>query len=557
MPGGTIPVGHGATCYVKPAWCPPAGGGPGTAPDGKRRTTTKAGEAATCYGKSFGGHPPKTSGAPMWVSATTGDAKADSVIDNLKKQVQLLEADNSSLRTKAPSQLYPIGGEPGGGMGGIGVDGAIQQIRATYERTEGAHAAKEAELTAAAERYRKEALAAKLRERSAFEELAEAKDHLSQQRDKFAAARQELTAEVIAYQRDLDELAHEKRQLQADLADSQRTLAEKEDFMQNFDAKVRLLENQLEAKGEEAKRAQQDCGLLRADLGEAHAQLAAVNDKYSVLRSQQKSVDDLGKSFVDERNEARAELVKVQIALEHEQQARKLADEAKNFLVMETTKLEATIKELSATAEFIAQDNARLKHAADEQKVMKVVGKFMVRKMREKLTEAKASEQVMRDNQAGINHKLVRSEQKASAIERELMVLRRRAAEREAAFEQQATDAKDLSTENRMLLERSEQLVHELKTAKLKQADTAEKNVQIQAELDVVKEKNEVMTALGKFRPEELQSVARHNAELAESIQALLPKLDSQKPKKPSYAAPAPATGYGEPLFSQGLTSSM
>ena len=108
-----------------------------------------------------------------------------------------------------------------------------------------------------------------------------------------------------------------------------------------------------------------------------------------------------------------------------------------------------------------------------------------------------------------------------------------------------------------MLLERSEQLVHELKTAKLKQADTAEKNVQIQAELDVVKEKNEVMTALGKFRPEELQSVARHNAELAESIQALLPKLDSQKPKKPSYAAPAPATGYGEPLFSQGLTSSM
>ena len=144
---------------------------------------------------------------------------------------------------------------------------------------------------------------------------------------------------------------------------------------------------------------------------------------------------------MDERNEARAELVKVQIALEHEQQARKLAREAKNFLVMETTKLEATIKALSATAEFIAQDNARLKHAADEQKVMKVVGKFMVRKMRGS-AEAKASEQVMRDNQAGINHKLVRSEQKASAIERELMVLRRRAAEREAAFEQQATDAR-------------------------------------------------------------------------------------------------------------------
>ena len=82
------------------------------------------------------------------------------------------------------------------------------------------------------------------------------------------------------------------------------------------------------------------------------------------------------------------------------------------------------------------------------------------------------------------------------------------------------------------------------------------------------------MTALGKFRPEELHTVARHNAELAESIQALLPKLDHQRQvkgggggvaKAPAtmFAAPAPATGsYGgsyaeEPLYSQGLTSSM
>ena len=43
---------------------------------------------------------------------------------------------------------------------------------------------------------------------------AEAKEHLTEQREKFASARQELTAEVIAYQRDLDELAHQKRQLQ-------------------------------------------------------------------------------------------------------------------------------------------------------------------------------------------------------------------------------------------------------------------------------------------------------------------------------------------------------
>ena len=32
--------------------------------------------------------------------------------------------------------------------------------------------------------------------------------------------------------------------------------------------------------------------------------------------------------------------------------------DAKNFLVLETTKLESTIKELSATAEFISHENA-------------------------------------------------------------------------------------------------------------------------------------------------------------------------------------------------------
>ena len=53
----------------------------------------------------------------------------------------------------------------------------------------------------------------------------------------------------------------------------------------------------------------------------------------------------------------------------------------------------------------------------------------------------------------------VRSEKKCEVVERELMTMRRRTAEREAAFEQQRTDASELSVQNRMLVEKTEQMV--------------------------------------------------------------------------------------------------
>ena len=99
-------------------------------------------------------------------------------------------------------------------------------------------------------------------------------------------------------------------------------------------------------------------------------------------------------------------------------------------------KLEGALKELSATASYIQDENARFKLEAGNNKVMKVVGRFMVRKMRERLTEAKASEQVVRDNEAALNHRFVRSEQKCAAIENELQMLRRRQSERDAAYDE-------------------------------------------------------------------------------------------------------------------------
>ena len=482
------------------------------------------------------------SGKPVYVGeGSIGSEKREAyVIDNLKRQVALLEADNTALRD--------VGGGKGtyssGGAEPVGVDGTIRKLRSDYERNEGAHAAREGELNATAERYRKEALSAKLRERNAIDEMADAKEHLTEQREKFAAARQELTAEVIAYQRDLDNLAHEKRQLAADLADAQRELNEREDFMQGFDARVRLLEAQLTTKGEECVRAMKATDALRTELGEERAQAASLRDKYEMLKSHQNQVEDMRGSFVDEATEANAELKRVKIELEQEQHARRLADDAKNYLVVETSKLEGTIKELSATAEFISQENGRLKADSGQNKVMKVVGRFMIRKMREKLGDAQASEAAVRANEASLNHRFVRAEQKCVAIERELMLLRRRAAEREAAFEQQRSDASDLSVENRMLLEKTEQMTMDAQRSHAKREALNAKNIELSAELDLMRERHEVLSALGKFNPEDLANVSRTNAALASSIQALLPKLDTKKPDLG-----------GEPLSSSGLSA--
>lgn len=479
--------------------------------------------------------------------AEGASSREQQMILNLKRQVEELEASNSALRVGAKASAAVDGALSMSALasaGDGGMDATIRQLRADYQRTEAAQKAREAQLQAANDKLRKEALSAKLRERKALDEVAEAKEHLTEQREKFASARQELTAEVIAYQRDLDELAQQKRQLQADLADAQAELQEREAFVKSFDTQKRMLESQLHAKEGEAARHMVSVNALRVELGEERVQFAALKEKYDTLRAHQQQVGDLNTANLEAAATARAELRTLQIDLEGEQKARRHAEEAKSFLVMEAAKLEATITELTASADFIAQENHRLKTENESNKVMKVVGKFMVRKMREKLGEAQASEKSMRDNQDALNARYVGAEQKALAIERELSVLRRRQAEREAMYEQQRSDAAELSVENRVLLEKAEQLVADGQRmrARLDAAEAA--HVDASAELDVLRERLEVTQALGSnFRPEDLAVVSRVNAELASSIQALLPRLGGGDGAGARGKAPGDASG--------------
>ena len=114
---------------------------------------------------------------------------------------------------------------------------------------------------------------------------------------------------------------------------------------------------------------------------------------------------------------------------------------------------------LAQSADFIALENAKLKREQSTGLVARVVGRFMVRTMRDKLVAAQAAERAMRSNQAEVHARVVQAEQKCNAMEREMMISRRRQAERDAAYEQQKADASELSVENRMLLDRTEQML--------------------------------------------------------------------------------------------------
>jgi len=148
-------------------------------------------------------------------------------IDNLKQQVELLE---SELRTYREGHLNAL---PAAAAAAVAVVPAAAAPKASAAVQ--APSSKELQvLEARNDELRKEALSAKLRERRAVEEMAEAKELLTEQRAKFTATRKELTAEVIEYQREIDEVTTAKRALEADLADLKAALHEREEFVHGY-----------------------------------------------------------------------------------------------------------------------------------------------------------------------------------------------------------------------------------------------------------------------------------------------------------------------------------
>lgn len=449
-------------------------------------------------------------------------------LDNLKRQIDLLETDNRRLREAAADAFGVEGGSR------VGVQASMRRLNAEQRAAEGAHAVRENELEAKAEQLRKEALSAKLRESRAIDDLAEARQLLADVRVKAESGRQELTAEVVAYQRDLEKYYHIERALKADYDDVSSRLREREAFVEGFDTQVRLLKSQLDEKSAEIARCEDREAALRVELQEERVQHTALKDKAASHGHQLSQLEDQRARAAAQSQKAAAELRLCQMALEQETAARKLSDEAKAFMVGESAKLESAIKELTSSAEFVSAENARLKRDAESNKVMKVVSRFMVRKMREKLLREQEASRRMEERQEGLHVKLVKAQQKADAIDLELATDRRRQALREDAYDQQKRDASNLTVENRLLLERAEQMAAEASRTASRLKKLEEDNVQLTAERDVLREQADLARALRSFRPDELANLSDSNIKMAESIKALLPRLSASANAPPA-----------------------
>jgi hypothetical protein len=152
-------------------------------------------------------------------------------IDNLKQQVELLESELRTYREAHLNAPPPQAAAAAAAAVAVVPAAAAPKASAAVQ----APSSKELQvLEARNDELRKEALSAKLRERRAVEEMAEAKELLTEQRAKFTATRKELTAEVIEYQREIDEVTTAKRALEADLADLKAALHEREEFVHGY-----------------------------------------------------------------------------------------------------------------------------------------------------------------------------------------------------------------------------------------------------------------------------------------------------------------------------------
>ena len=90
-----------------------------------------------------------------------------------------------------------------------------------------------------------------------------------------------------------------------------------------------------------------------------------------------------------------------------------------------------------------------------------------------------------------------------------------------------------------MLLEKTEQMIADGRryVARLDQSEAL--TVELQSELDMMRERAETDKALRALRPEDLAAVSRVNSALAESIQTLLPRLGNKEGQARTQSAPA------------------
>ena len=336
---------------------PPAGGGPGTLPSPPERRS--------------------------WASDNRKPSAPDGsierkYIDNLQQQVYYLELELKHMRAS-------------GGAGVSKTTGA--ELDATLRGGEGGTVSELREritvLEQRAERLREDALRAMIGEKREKEEMSRLAEKLAQQTQQSASEREELTMEAVGYQRELEKTYLSEKTLRMELGDMKQLLSSRETFVQDFDSKFRLLESRMAEKELELATALQQLESQRKEISDSHAAQTGLREKVDAHRRKEGLLGEQRKEAVEEAKNAIIELRQLQIKHEHEQQVRLAAEKNEAGVVRENQELVTLVKDITSTADLLSLENEKLKKEADQNKMVAVVGKYMIRKMSEKMIRAR------------------------------------------------------------------------------------------------------------------------------------------------------------------------
>lgn len=151
-------------------------------------------------------------------------------------------------------------------------------------------------------------------------------------------------------------------------------------------SQVKLLEVKIDELSAEVQRARVREQELRKELLEAQQTSQAFESKAAAQAATARHTAAQRREALGEAEAAAVRLREEEMKLERELQARRQADEQAAFLVRENAKLKTALAELSISAERLASDNATAQQDNDNNKMVKVLSRWMIRKMRDKLT---------------------------------------------------------------------------------------------------------------------------------------------------------------------------
>ena len=336
--GGYQPVQPSSAGFkVAKSTLVPLGGGTGALGPQQRRALPAAAASSSAYPEKPG-------------KAASGESLEKEYIYNLQQQVYFLELELKYNREQ-------------GGKGAVIDPGSSEPLDSSLTNLKGSYRQMEREFKASMEQeekrqteLREEALRAVLHEKRTRDEKQKAVEQLAKVREQFSSQRQELTAEVVALQRELERCYLTEKTLRMELEQATTQLQGLKELSEGADTHVRLITSKFEEKQRENEHGLEREGALRKELSDEKAQHEDVRGKYnqSVLHTQ--TLLDQRKAADKAAETASAEARLLKIELEKEKQALTLAEQSTDFLVRESAKLKTARDEVVHTLELATQE---------------------------------------------------------------------------------------------------------------------------------------------------------------------------------------------------------